>query len=206
MLIQQPFRAITPTVDGDVLQILAGSHDEYTVPRLAALIPHRSPMGIRLAIDRLWEAGIVSAHRVGRTQVYRFNEAHVLAEPLRAIAGAKRSVLLRLRETVETWDHPPLFGAIFGSAARGDMDSDSDLDVFLACPDVREHDWGVTIGNFTDFATNLTGNDARVVELHGAELLAAEHRPLVDAVLREGIPFTSDSDWLRRAVPRTAAA
>lgn len=206
MLIQQPFLSITPTVDGDILQVLAGSHDEFTVPRLAALVPHRSTTGIRLAVERLSTQGIVSSRRVGRTRVFRFNDAHVLAEPVRAIADAKRAVLLRLREVVETWEHPPMFGALFGSAARGDMSADSDIDIFLACPDVGEHDWGATIGALIDYATELTGNDTRVIELHGSDLLAREHRPLIDAVLREGIPFTADPSWLRHSLGRGVAA
>lgn len=205
MLLHRPFQALTSTVDGDILQILAASHDEFTVPRLASLIPQRSVAGLRLAAERLAEQGIVVVRRVGRASVYSLNDAHVLAGPVRAIAAAKETIYLRLREAVESWEHPPLFAAVFGSAARGEMTTESDIDIFMVCPN-DDHDWGITIGDFEDFASSLTGNDARVVELHEDQLFAAEHRPLVDAVVRDGIPFTSDAAWLRRALGSRAAA
>lgn len=191
MLLQSPFSVVTSSVDGDVLGVLAASTDEFTMGRLARLIPHRSVSGIRNAAERLVDQGVVWSRDVGRIRTYTFNDAHILAEAIRAIPAAREELLTRMRSQVEQWPTAPLFGAIFGSAARGDMTVESDVDVFLLLPDDgEEEEWGATIGSLEEMITVWTGNDGRVVEVRAGDVMGGEHRTLVAEVRRDGIPFT----------------
>ncbi len=57
---------VTPTVERDVLQFLASAGASFTPPQVHALIGRHSVSGIRKALARLKDVGIVRAERVGR--------------------------------------------------------------------------------------------------------------------------------------------
>ncbi|RQP12009.1 MAG: nucleotidyltransferase domain-containing protein [Microbacteriaceae bacterium] len=201
MQLQHPFGIITPTVDGEVLTVLAASHAEYTVGDLMDLIPRRSYNGIRNVVDRLAAQGIVRTRDIGRTRSYALNDDHLLAPAVREIADVRRLLLRRLRSEVEAWGHPPLLGVLFGSAARSDMRVDSDLDVLLVrSADVDDERWQPSVAELTARATAWTGNDARIVDLDEEDLRSHAHRPLLVSVAREGLTFTGDAGLLARAV------
>nr|WP_284445045.1 nucleotidyltransferase domain-containing protein [Microbacterium yannicii] len=110
-------------------------------------------------------------------------------------------MLSRLGRHVDGWTEPPVFGAIFGSAARGEMRPDSDLDILLVRrDDTSDDDWGRNLVGLTRAATAWTGNDARIVDLAIEDLADASTEPLLRGVVAEGIAFTSDADWLRRTL------
>ncbi len=199
MLLQRPFATVTPTVDGDVLGVLAAGYDEYTVSRLASLIPERSANGIRKAAERLAEQGIVVTRDAGRTRTYSLNDAHLLAEPIRRIATVDDELIERLRSAVSLWADPPVLGAIFGSAARHEMRVDSDLDVLLVFPaGTSEPGRQRGVEELATQATMWTGNDARVIDLDEDDITSGSHRPLLEAVAREGVTFFGDPGWLMR--------
>lgn len=97
-----------------------------TVGWLSNLIPARSPAGIRLTVERLVEQGVIRVHSVGRTRGYSLNDDHLLAPALRTIAGAQVAFIDRMQALFHPLPTP--FAAVFGSAARGEMRADSDID------------------------------------------------------------------------------
>jgi predicted nucleotidyltransferase len=194
MQLQHPFRALAPTVDADVLGVLAAAHAAFTVPQMARMISTRSTAGIRLAVDRLLAQGVVSEQRIGRTSAFSLNDDHVLAPPLRQIANARHAVIERLRTAVAGWHAPPELGAVFGSAARGEMRADSDLDLLLVRPrDVADGEWLRNSTELTLLASGLTGNDARIVDLTVDDLAAPEYQALLEDVRSDGIVFFGDA-------------
>jgi predicted nucleotidyltransferase len=199
--LQQPFGVVTPTADGEVLAILAASYAEYTVAQLNALVPGRSHNGIRKVVERLAGQGIVVTRDVGRTRSYALNDEHLLARAVREIADARRLLLLRLGSAVGAWTEPPLVGALFGSAARGDMRLDSDLDLLLIrCRGTGGDEWESAAAELTTRASSWTGNDARIVDLDEEDLHSAAHRPLLESVAREGLTFFGDPGLISRAI------
>ncbi|HTN57024.1 MAG TPA: helix-turn-helix domain-containing protein [Protaetiibacter sp.] len=201
MRFQFPFGVVTPTTDGDVLAVLAASRSEYTVGQLNALIPSRSHNGIRKVVERLAEQGIVVTREIGRTRSYALNDEHLLADALREIADARRLLLVRLGSAVEAWTEPPLLGVLFGSAARGDMRLDSDLDLLLVRrAGTGDDEWESAAAELTTRASLWTGNDARIVDLDEEDLRSTAHRPLLESVAREGLTFFGDPAVISRAV------
>lgn len=201
MELQHPFAVITPTVDGDVLGVLAAAHSTFTVAQSSRLIAHRSPAGIRQAMRRLVEQGIVLEHRIGRSATYELNDEHLAAVPIRALAAMKSSLLDRLRAAVADWPNPPVFGAMFGSAARGDMRAQSDLDILLVREaGMSDESWLSHVVRLSASATAWTGNDARIVDVTEDDIDDPSIRPLLDEVLADGIAFTDDSGWLTRVL------
>ena len=69
---QNPLRSIAPTVDADVLQVLARTHEPVTGNKLAQLAG-RSYAQVHAVVGRLVDHGIVDVRQVGRTYAYNLN-------------------------------------------------------------------------------------------------------------------------------------
>src|SRR5579875_817411 len=80
MDVSDPTRAVTPTLDGPVLAVLAASGRPLTVGQVAQQAARGSEIGIRRSLARLVEQGIVRATLMGRNQVHELNRDHVAAE------------------------------------------------------------------------------------------------------------------------------
>jgi predicted nucleotidyltransferase len=191
-------RAITPTLDGDVLAVLAGADAEFTGRQVHGLVRHGSERGVRNALDRLARQGVVSTRGAGRANLYRLNREHLAAPWIEGLASMRSQLLQRLSEMVEAWAIQPVVAVVFGSVARGDASEDSDLDLLVVRPANCSADfptWETQLAELEESATKWTGNDARILEF-GAHELEAQARS--EAVLREaaseGVTFFG-SEW-----------
>jgi hypothetical protein len=126
-----PTRAVTATLDGPVLAVLASSGKPLTVGEVAALTPRGSEIGVRKSLARLIEQGIVRAEEMGRNRIHTLNREHIAAPVAEALAGLRLTLWKRLRSTLGDWNPKPVYGCVFGSAARGDGDAQSDIDLLL---------------------------------------------------------------------------
>ncbi len=131
MDLADPTRAVTPTLDGPVLAVLAQSGRPLTVGELAARAARGSEIGVRRALARLVDQGIVRATEMGRNRVHELNREHVAAPAADLFAGLRLEVWKRLREEIARWNPQALHASIFGSAARGDGGPESDIDLLL---------------------------------------------------------------------------
>lgn len=129
--LSDPTRALTPTLDGPVLAVLAASGRPLTVGQIAAQAARGSEIGIRRSVARLVEQGIVSAVQMGRNQVHELNREHIAAPGAELLGGLRLELWRRLREVLDAWDPKAAYGCVFGSAARGDGGPDSDIDMLL---------------------------------------------------------------------------
>lgn len=197
MQLQHPFRAIAPSVDGDVLHVLASIHGALTIADLTRLISERSRTGIFLAAERLVSQGILLRDIVGRTRSYRLNDAHILAEPVRAIADARATLLDRLREIAGTLDAS--YVALFGSAATGTMTPESDIDIIAIRHPDHTADWDAQVAAAAGNITRLTGNDARIIDILESDLEAPEYASLLEEILAEGVTLSGDDRVVRAA-------
>jgi predicted nucleotidyltransferase len=206
MQFNRPFATVTPTLDGDVLAVLAAHDGTFTTGQIRRVINGYSEEGIRKVLTRLVVQGVVLAERVGNAFAYRLNTEHLAGEPIKALARLGSTFMTRLEHHLEAWDQPPVYAAVFGSAARGEMTVHSDLDIFL----VRDHDtsdsvWTRQVNELATTTTRWTGNDARVVEYTVDDLRAAIAEPLVHDVLDHGLTVAGSRAWLikrLRAVPK----
>jgi Nucleotidyltransferase domain len=97
-----------------------------TVPRQPGAWRYRSQMAAsrRSAFRR-------SATEMGRNRVHELNREHVAAPVAEALAGLRLVLWKRFRSTLGSWNPKPVYACVFGSAARGDGDVHSDIDLLL---------------------------------------------------------------------------
>lgn len=131
MDLSDPTRALTPTLDGPVLGVLAQSGRPLTVGQIAAQAARGSEIGIRRAVARLVQQGVVTATQMGRNQVHELNRDHIAAPAAEMLADLRLELWRRLRASLGKWEPSPIFACVFGSAARGDGGVDSDIDILL---------------------------------------------------------------------------
>jgi predicted nucleotidyltransferase len=201
MELGRPLSTITPTLDGDVLVVLANHDVTFTTGQLSRVLPHYSEAGIRKVLQRLVGQGVVLADRIGNAFAYRLNRDHLAAEHIIGLAQLQKTFLERVEDLLESWGPvKPQYAAIFGSVARGSMTTDSDVDLLLVKPrGVDEDLWEARVGGLAAEVTKWVGNDVRVLEFTAAEIAArGRAEPVLKDVLAEGLTVAGSRAWLVR--------
>jgi predicted nucleotidyltransferase len=188
----RPLAVVTPTVEADVLWVLAGADAEFTPPQIHSIVKTWSEAGIRKALQRLVRTGVVEADRKGNAFLYRLNRQHLAADAIIELADIPRRFVDRLREAIAGWEQQPSYAAMFGSAARDEMRDDSDVDVFVVRPEgVESADdtWRDQLHRLEREASAWIGNDVRILEYGESEAnVGLENRePVLMDILRDGI-------------------
>lgn len=207
MRLQNPFAALAPVgLDSQVLTVLSRSRDHLTADQIHRVLPeHGSLSGVRKSLDRLLRQGIVSERAAGHTSGYALNQDHLLINAVLMVADAKSALTTRIRETVQQqFSFEPTLVVMFGSAARGDMSDDSDIDLLVVIPDgVPEEQADDQLSDLAHSVLTWTGNTVDLLSYREEEVISA---PIFNSVIREGIEILGDMAWLRRASRRAKAA
>lgn len=204
MLLNRPLALVTPSVDGDVLAVLARAEASLTPPQVQALIERHSVEGVRKVLKRLGEQGIVDADRVGNAVSYRLNRDHLAAAPIVELANLRTALFNRIRDHVQTWALPARLVMLFGSAATGLMHPDSDIDLFVVGDDHADDDaWLDQIRVLEHVVSRWTGNDARVLTCRVSDLNLPGDNLAVE-LRRDGILLSGDRSLLERQPGRAS--
>lgn len=186
MDLSKPYSGMSPGVEGDVLVVLAGSTPPRT-GREVARLAGRSKTGVQAVLDRLAEEGLVHQEQAGRAHVYALNREHILGPAVELMAGARTDLFRRLRDAVGAWKIAPEHASVFGSAARGDGDRASDIDLFVVRPrdlDSADKEWRRQIDEIVRSIRDWTGNHAAISEVSVTEVdgLVRGNAPIVEAL------------------------
>lgn len=199
MQLNKPFATVTPTLDGDVLAILASADATFTISQVQRMLTTASGEGIRKVLNRLTAQGVVLHDEVGRTHTYRLNAEHLAAEPIMALARLNSTFLNRLEQHLDGWGTTLQYAGVFGSAATGRMRLDSDIDLFLVRAGDYGHDyaWEQRVTELARLVTAWTGNDGRIVEYTEDEFRtgAAAGEPLIQVVAKNGLTVAGSRAW-----------
>lgn len=203
---RRPLSVVAPTLDGDVLGVLAGAHEEFTGRRIHRVLGHGSEHGVRKAADRLVAQGIVTRRQAGQAKLYSLNRSHLAAPYVEGLGTLRAQLVKRLKWSVSAWSISPWAVLLFGSVARGDAGVESDLDLLVVRrPDTKEESslWQDQLSAFEREATVWTGNEARVIEYGQRDLTDPDVRGLVEAALDGGIPIFGGRLRLSRLLDRS---
>ena len=209
MNVAYPYLAITGSgLEGEVLTVLAGTRKPLTGRQVARLARRGSDRGLRLALSRLAEQGIVETMDAPPAVLYSLNLDHIAAPMAMELAGLRERLLRSLRESAMSWPIQPTHVSVFGSAARADGDEHSDIDVFVVRPttvDIDDAAWREQLDVLAENVRRWTGNHAGISEVGEAELgeLARDRPPIVAEIERDGVTLVGkDADALLRAAKR----
>ncbi|MCU1399714.1 MAG: hypothetical protein JWN62_2823 [Acidimicrobiales bacterium] len=193
MHLGSPVLDVAPAVRGALLQALARLEQPVTRRRLAAAAGVASG-NASAVIEALIRAGLVSETVAGRSSMVVLNRDHLAAAAVLALAGLRGELIRRLRERLSAW--PDLHGAwIFGSVARGDAGSDSDVDLLIVADDLQSADLHERLSRLQADVRSWTGNDLQLVEHSPSswrKLLRATN-PLVEQIRLDGIALAGDA-------------
>lgn len=180
----QPFRAVTPTLDGPVLRVLARTTHPMTRRQVADLIGEASEAGVRKVLRRLAEQGVVIEQRIGTHYTYVGNREHILWPAVEVFMSAADRLDTTIREHVETWEVPALSVELFGSVAAGTSTADSDIDLMVYRPSLTEDQvglWDSQVAELGMAVERWTGNVCEILEVDARTLveMAAEDEPVL---------------------------
>jgi predicted nucleotidyltransferase len=199
--LSQPYKAVCPSLDGEVLNVLAATTRGLTGREVALLSGRSSHSGVLAVLNRLTEHGLVTRVELSRAFLFALNRDHLAAPAVEQLIGLKARLLELIRKTLDTWRIPPVHASLFGSAARGDGDTSSDIDLFVvrrgAVPAEDTH-WREQLDALEQEIFRWTGNRASVSETSEDEIerLAADNRQIVaelraDAIVLVGLAITA---------------
>lgn len=186
MNVARPHTVFSTSLDVEVLLVLRTTTRPLTGREVARLVTRGSPAGVQKALRRLVSHGIIHAEEAGRAVLYTLNRDHLAVPALETLAMMRVELESRLRASMDEWEIAPAHASVFGSAARADGDTESDIDVFIVRPlnvDASNPGWREQLDRLAADVYRWTGNHLAVSEVGERELtrLRREHPPVLDA-------------------------
>jgi predicted nucleotidyltransferase len=182
---------------------------------LAALLRLREPVtGRELAaqaavppattarlLDDLADAGLVDRRPAGRAVVVALNRRHLAIPALEQLVTMRARLVELVRSTIAQWEAVAVAGWMFGSAARGDGDRHSDIDILVVARGQPASAWEEQIAELAELTSVSTGNNTHVLDYSQNDFLRliAADNPLVRSLRSEGIELVDGSTALLRA-------
>lgn len=172
--------------------MLARTTGVLTGREVAALTGRRSHSGVLDALHRLTEHGLVTRVELNRAYLFTLNREHLAAPAVEILMGMRAELVRRLRVSFNSWEIAPAHVSMFGSAARGDGDTASDIDLLVIRPnDVADDNatWRAQLADLRDQTRRWTGNHAQIVELTDQEVvrLRQDERAIIAALRSDAV-------------------
>ncbi|WP_144713132.1 nucleotidyltransferase domain-containing protein [Curtobacterium pusillum] len=178
MQLTQPLATLVGPTQANALRVLSRTDAGMTgrqVSRVAGAAQHT---GIKRALDKLEQVGLVQVERGLQHSSYRVNREHLLWPAVELSLRAGDELERRIAAFVEDADAGVLSVSIFGSLARGTATESSDVDLLVVFADGVDTEVVVRLG---DLVRRWTGNECQVFDVTRADLrrFVAEGDPLV---------------------------
>jgi UTP:GlnB (protein PII) uridylyltransferase len=140
----------------------------------------------------LVELGVVERHEAPPSALFRRVPDNIASRSITSLTLAHPTVLAEMGSTAARIGAPPVSVVVFGSFARGEADSRSDIDLLVVRPrrvDEEEPAWRHDLDDWAGQVGRLTGNQTEMLEVGEAELarLLRGRKPLWADIQRDGI-------------------
>ncbi len=193
--LSRPWAPIRSPIDMEVLRVLRGTTRPLTGREVARLVHAGSQPAVNVSLRRLNDEGLVHAEEAGNAYLYTFNREHLAAPAVELLADIRSELEHRLRDEIAGWRIAPVHVSIFGSAARGDGDTKSDIDIVVVRPRQARGDdptWREQLARLSDRTLAWTGNHAGLAEVSEADVrrLRRERPPIVEELSHDAITIT----------------
>jgi len=193
-----PHAPFLSQTDAKVLSTLAGTTRPLTGREIARLV-EMAQNGVWRALQRLTSHGLVAEQEAGGSALlYTLNRDHLATDAVLSLIRLRSTLVERIKSRFQSWEIQPAHASIFGSAARGDGDTASDIDIFVVRPkgiDGENEHWRDQINTLADSVLQWTGNHAGISEVPQADVarLKKERPPIVEELARDSILLVGPS-------------
>jgi DNA-binding transcriptional ArsR family regulator len=183
--------SLVPEADRQLLLALLRTDIAVSGRALARMTGLSQPSAQR-ALVRLREAGLVLTESAPPALLYRANRDHLALPAISELLRLDERLRERLAKQVTRWAVRPVSVVLYGSVARGEAGTGSDVDVLVVRPDaVSAGDpvWAEQLSVASDSIGRWTGRRASVVELGETEARRGLRRgePFLAAAAEEGL-------------------
>lgn len=207
MNLSNPARDVIPSLQADVLAVLSGTTLPLTGRQVHQLARAGSWSGVRNVLVHLESSGLVDVVEAGPAHLYTLNRDHVAASAALALSDLRGALFERIRATLVSWRVPPVAASVFGSAARGEGGSESDVDLFVVRPaGTREDDivWAEQVATLAVSIRRWSGNPASIIQVSPAQVRDMQKRdaPMVAELNCDQVPLVGPGVLGRRELQK----
>jgi predicted nucleotidyltransferase len=196
MDLTHPLRSFVRTREAEVLEVLAQTEQALTISAIWRLASAGSRQGLYPVLDNLVHQGLVRSTNIGHSSTYQLNRDHVLSSLILAISRSRTEVVAKIRTAVHALNPRPVYASIFGSFARRDADSNSDIDLCLLVADsvIPGSDaWSHQMLRLQDQVFAWTGNRLEPLILTPESLRAGLGEPVLRSIIADELALTDNS-------------
>ena len=196
-----PLSSFMDRLDAVALRVVARAGAELTGRQVARLAGTRTPANIRLSLRRLVDIGLVASAPAPHATMYSANRSHILWP---AVEIAMNALNRSIASFADANGPEGVTVVLYGSVARGDATTMSDIDLLVVFLDT------VTVDDRDEFVTGLrgsvqlwTGNDTQIYDVTESALARQREAgdPIVDCWATDGVVVFGDSVPGLRTVP-----
>ena len=191
MNVGNPATVLVSDLEAAVLGVLTQTTQPMTGRQIARMA-EKSEHGTRETLMRFVEHGLVRREDLPIGALYKLNREHLAFELAMSLSELRQKLIRRVRAEIARWEATPTNAYLFGSSARGDGDTTSDIDLLI----VRPRDISADAGAWRDQVANLrskvlgwTGNECSILEIAESMVshLATDRPNLANSLARDGI-------------------
>ena len=167
MDLAMPLAVVTPTLDAAVLHALAATTARASGAQVHRMAGTGSPDGVRRVLTRLAAQGIVLAEEHPNATLYLLNRDHVAADAVVALTRLRTTIIDRITDALSHWSPEPVHASLFGSFARGEATTASDIDILVVIGPAGAADQdarATQIDQLTADVLRWTGNRGHIVD------------------------------------------
>ena len=162
-----PLAVVTPTLDAAVLHALAATTARANGARVHQMAGTGSPDGVRRVLARLVAQGIVLADEHPNATFYLLNRDHVAADAIVTLTRLRTTIIDRITDAVSQWSPAPVHASLFGSFARGEATTTSDIDILVVIGPAGSADQDARAAQIDQLSADVlrwTGNRGHIVD------------------------------------------
>jgi predicted nucleotidyltransferase len=176
----EPFGGLMPGARGAVLAVLLRTGAPLTGRRIHSLVDGHSLGAVQQALRDLERIGVITTETIGRAGVHSMNENHEAIAPLRSLASPIEMLTRVVHEIAQDVEAV----VVFGSVARGEAHTGSDIDLMVIAPE----GWDGR-ADLQQQVHERLGNDCDVLHLTREDFARApaDREPVVAEILRDGL-------------------
>ena len=175
MDLAMPLAVVTPTLDAAVLHALAATTARASGAQVHRMAGTGSPDGVRRVLTRLAAQGIVLTEVHPNATLYLLNRDHVAAEAIVALTRMRTTIIDRITDALSHWSPEPVHASLFGSFARGEATTASDIDILVVIGPAGTADQDARATQIDQLSSDVlrwTGNRGHIVD-PTADILSA---------------------------------